>query len=62
MYSVKSKALTTVSIIEDDPHFRSGLEVLIRNSKDFAVISSFASAEDALPQIIKQAPELLLLI
>ena len=50
--------MTTVSIIEDDPHFRAGLEVLIRNSKEFAVISSFSSAEDALPQIIKQPPDI----
>jgi NarL family two-component system response regulator LiaR len=50
--------LTTVSIIEDDPHFRAGLEVLIRNSKEFAVISSFSSAEDALAQIFKQAPDI----
>jgi len=50
--------LTTISIIEDDPHFRSGLEVLIRNSKNFTVISSYASAEDALPQIIRQPPDI----
>ena len=50
--------MTTVSIIEDDPHFRSGLEVLIRNSKEFAVMSSFATAEDALPLLIKQAPDI----
>jgi len=50
--------LTTVSIIEDDQHFRSGLEMLIRNSKNFTVISSFASAEDAFPQIIKQVPDI----
>ena len=50
--------MTTVSIIEDDQHFRSGLEMLIRNSKNFTVISSFASAEDAFPQIIKQVPDI----
>ena len=50
--------MTTVSIIEDDQHFRSGLEILIRNSKNFTVISSYGSAEDAFPQIIKQAPDI----
>lgn len=50
--------MTTISIIEDDPHFRSGLEVLIRNSKNFTVISSYASAEDALPEIIRQPPDI----
>jgi NarL family two-component system response regulator LiaR len=50
--------LTTVSIIEDDPAFRSGLEVLIRNSKNFTVISNYASAEDAFPQILKSPPNI----
>lgn len=50
--------MTTVSIIEDDQHFRSGLEMLIRNSKNFTVLSSFGSAEDAFPQIIKQVPDI----
>ena len=50
--------MTTVSIIEDDPNFRAGLEVLIRNSKNFEIISSYGSAEDALPQIIKQPPDI----
>ena len=50
--------MTTVSIIEDDQHFRSGLEMLIRNSKNFTVISSYGSAEDAFPQIIKQVPDI----
>ena len=58
LVSAKRKVLTTVSIIEDDPHFRSGLELLIRNSKEFAVISSFGTAEDALPHIIKQTPDI----
>ena len=50
--------MTTVCIIEDDSHFRSALEVLIRNSKNFEVISSCGSAEEALPQIIKRPPDI----
>ena len=50
--------MTTVSIIEDDPSFRAGLEMLIRNSKNFSVISSFGTAEDALLQIKKQPPDI----
>ena len=50
--------MTTVSIIEDDPAFRAGLEVLIRNSENFSVISSFGTAEDALSQIKKQPPDI----
>ncbi len=45
-----------VSIIEDDPHFRSGLEVLINRSKKFSVVSSFRSAEEAVPAIYRQPP------
>ena len=32
--------------------------MLIRNSKNFTVLSSFGSAEDAFPQIIKQVPDI----
>ena len=48
--------MITVSIIEDDPHFRAGLEVLINNSKTFKVIGSYPSAEAALPAIVHQPP------
>ena len=50
--------MTTVSIIEDDPAFRAGLEMLIRNSKNFSVISSFGTAEEAISQIKKQPPDI----
>ena len=50
--------MTTISIIEDDPNFRSGLEVLIRNSKNFTVISSYASAEEAFPQLLRLPPDI----
>ena len=50
--------MITVSIIEDDPHFRSGLEVLVNNSKIFTVISSYKSAEDAIPAIFEHPPEI----
>lgn len=50
--------MITVSIIEDDPHFRAGLEVLINNSNIFKVISSFNSAEDAVPVIFKHPPQI----
>lgn len=50
--------MITVSIIEDDPHFRAGLEILINNSKIFKVISSFKSAEDAVPAIFQQPPQI----
>ena len=58
MYPIKLIGLATVAIIEDDPHFRSGLEGLIGRSGNFKVISSFRSAEDALPAIFKHPPEI----
>ena len=50
--------MTTVSVIEDDRHYRAGLEVLIGNSKDFTLLNSYASAEEALPHIIQHPPEI----
>jgi two-component system, NarL family, response regulator LiaR len=48
--------LITVSIIEDDKHYREGLEGLIRRSGDFTLLHSYKSAEDALPHIIQHPP------
>jgi DNA-binding NarL/FixJ family response regulator len=50
--------LTTVSIIEDDRHYREGLQVLIRNSKNFTTLFSYASAEEAIPHILQHPPEI----
>ena len=53
-----SKAMTAVSIIEDDPHFRHGLEELVNKSGSFKVISSYGSVEDAIPAIFNHPPEI----
>lgn len=52
----KSRTLITVSIIEDDKHYREGLEDLINNSGEFTVLHSYADAEQALPHIIQYPP------
>jgi DNA-binding NarL/FixJ family response regulator len=50
--------VTPVSIIEDDRRYREGLEVLIGHSKDFALLFSYASAEEAIPHILQHPPEI----
>lgn len=47
-----------VAIIEDDQHFRAALEMLVNKSKTFKVISSYKSAEEAIPAIFKQPPQI----
>jgi two-component system, NarL family, response regulator LiaR len=54
----KLVALITVSIIEDDKHYREGLEQLINRSAIFTVLHSYGSAEQALPHIIQHPPEI----
>jgi DNA-binding NarL/FixJ family response regulator len=48
--------LITVSIVEDDPDYREGLENLINDSGYFRVLQAYASAEAALPHIIHHPP------
>ncbi|MCX6315828.1 MAG: response regulator transcription factor [Bacteroidetes bacterium] len=50
--------MITVSIIEDDKHYREGLEQLINRSAIFTVLHSYGSAEQALPHIIQHPPEI----
>ncbi|MGQ0737621.1 MAG: response regulator [Bacteroidota bacterium] len=49
-------ALVTVSIIEDDKHYREGLATLVNGSGYFKIIHSYPSAEIALPHIITHPP------
>ena len=60
MYLVYTKkdSLVKVSIIEDDKHFREGLEQLINNTTRFKVLHSYASAEAALPHLINNPPDI----
>jgi DNA-binding NarL/FixJ family response regulator len=51
-------ALITVSIIEDDKHYREGLEQLINRSEIFSVLHSYGSADQALPHLIQHPPEI----
>lgn len=50
--------MVKVSVIEDDKHFREGLEQLINHSSQFKVLHSYSSAEEALPHIINNPPDI----
>jgi two-component system, NarL family, response regulator LiaR len=50
--------LITVSVIEDDRHYREGLEELINRSEYFTILHCYSSAENALPHIIQHPPEI----
>ena len=50
--------MVKVSIIEDDKHFREGLEQLINGSEQFRIHHSYASAEDAILHIVQHPPQI----
>lgn len=50
--------MVTVSIIEDDKHYREGLETLINGSGLFSVLHSYPSAEAALPHLTDHPPQI----
>ncbi len=52
--------MITVSVIEDDKHYREGLVTLINNSGHFQVLHSYPSGEAALPHIIHHPPEIVI--
>lgn len=50
--------MVTVSLIEDDKHYREGLEDLINSSGYFKTLFCYSSAESALPHIIQHPPDI----
>ena len=48
--------MVTVSVIEDDIHYREGLETLINASDFFRILHTYRSAEEALPHIVNNPP------
>ena len=50
-----------VAIIEDDDWIRENLASQIRETAGFACVGSYANGEDALTQITKQAPDVVLM-
>lgn len=50
--------MITVSVIEDDKHYREGLETLVNNSGEFILLHSYDSAENAIQHLVKNPPEI----
>src|ERR1700753_1327740 len=51
----------SIVIVEDDRGLREQLVKLIGTTRDMQCVGAFGSAEDALPQIGKKAPDIILM-
>ena len=49
--------MITVSIIEDDQHYREGLELLLNNAEGFRLLNSYPTAEKATEHIFFNKPD-----
>ncbi|HEX4958163.1 MAG TPA: response regulator transcription factor [Lacibacter sp.] len=52
--------MITISVVEDNEQFRSGLEAIIKGQSDFALIASFDSAEKAIPALLQSPPDIVI--
>jgi two-component system, NarL family, response regulator LiaR len=52
--------MITVSVVEDNEHFRSALETIIAGQKELALIGSFASAEKAMNELMSNPPDIVI--
>ena len=53
--------MITVSIAEDLPEVRYSLERLIKEQTDMVLLSSFANAEEAIPHLPEQQPDIVIM-
>jgi DNA-binding NarL/FixJ family response regulator len=53
--------MINVAIVEDEDEVREGLAVLINGSEGFRCIQTYSSAESALPEILKNKPDVVLM-
>ena len=51
----------SIAIVEDDPSHRISLELLIEGDRDWRLTGSWSSAEAALPTLLRQPPEVVLM-
>jgi DNA-binding NarL/FixJ family response regulator len=51
----------SVIIVEDDPRLREQLAKIIETARDIVCIGAYASAEEALPEISKKIPDVVLM-
>lgn len=52
--------MITISVIEDNTEFRQALETIIRSEDDFMLVSSFDSAEKAMPSILAKPADIVI--
>ncbi len=55
------KPMVKVAIVEDDNEIREGLSVLINGSEGFQCVAAYLSAEDALSDLLKKEPDVVLM-
>lgn len=60
-YVQTEDAMIKVAIIEDEDEVREGLGVLINGSEGFRCVSTYPNAEKALPDILKNEPDVVLM-
>jgi DNA-binding NarL/FixJ family response regulator len=53
--------MVKVAIVEDDKEIREGLAVLINGSEGFQCVAAYSSAEDALSDLLKKKPDVVLM-
>ena len=58
---METKHPIKVVIIEDDETIRQGFSYLINNSVNYAVVNSYANAEQAIAKIVNDEPQVILL-
>lgn len=52
--------MITVSIIEDNEHFRKALEAIIKKQNELALIASYESADKALSDLLSNPPDIVI--
>jgi DNA-binding NarL/FixJ family response regulator len=60
-YIQLENTMINVAIVEDEDEVREGLAVLINGSEGFRCIQTYSSAESALPEILKNKPNVVLM-
>lgn len=53
--------MITISIVEDLPEVRNSLEKLIKEENDMVLLSSFPNAEEAMPHLPEQQPDIVIM-
>ena len=52
--------MITISIVEDNEHFRNGLEAIIQSERDFFLVASYTNAEHALADLPDNPPDIVI--